>query len=793
MLKNYFIVALRNLKKHWVYSLINISGLAIGLTACFLIFLYVRFELSYDQFHSKKDRIYRLVTDIKTPSEVINTSSTAWAFGPNIKADFPEVESFVRFDNTSMLVRNGDNKYQEDRTYYADSSLFNIFDIKLITGDPSTALQDPFSVVISETTARKYFNTNNPVGQTVLLRSDNIPAKITGIMQDPAENSQFKADLFISMSTSTREFNKGIDERWGSFGANTFLLLKPGTDKSVLESKFPAFIETRNGQERIKSQMFFTFLLEPLKDVYLRSTRGGFESGSIRNVYIFSIVALFILLIACINFINLTTARSTERAKEVGIRKVAGAGGAQLIRQFTSESVLICLVAFILSLGFAYLFLPFFNHMAGKSISPGIFSNLNVISLLLGTSIGVGLVAGIYPAMILSGFRPVMVLKGRFIGGTRGIILRKGLVVTQFVISITLIIGTLIVYRQTQYMRSRDLGFDKEQMLIVDTKNDPAKFAFKQALADLSSIQSTSLASSIPGGDNSGAYSEIQNKQGDFQIANLDAYFVDYDYIPQYNMTLVAGRAFSKDFGTDTTQAMVINETAVKLFGYASPEEAVGRKFKQWGRQGEIIGVVKDFHFTSLQQKIKPLTMRIEPGRFDMISAKVSEAGLPQTIASVEDLWKKIIPNRPFSYYFLNEFFDRQYRSEERFGKLFFNFAILAIFISCLGLLGLASYSTLQRTREVGIRKIVGASVFTIVRLLSLDFIKLVFISIFIAGPLAWYGMNKWLLAFEYRMTIGWSVFVLAGLMALFIAVITVSVQAILAARANPIRSLRTE
>lgn len=793
MIQNYFKIAYRNLKKHWVYSLINISGLAIGLTACFLIFLYVRFELSYDQFHAKKDRIYRLVTDIKTPSEVINTAASSWAFGPNIKADFPEVESFVRFDNTSMLIRFGENKYQEDRTYYADSSLFSIFDIKLIAGDPSTALRDPYSVVMSETTARKFFNTSNPIGQTVLLRSDNLPAKVTGIVQDPPENSQFKADLFISMSTRTQGINKGIEEQWGSFGAVTFLLLKPGTDKSVLESKFPAFIEARNGKERTQSQMFYTFILEPLKDVYLRSTRGGFESGSIQNVYIFSIVALFILLIACINFINLTTARSTERAREVGIRKVAGAGGAQLIRQFTSESVLTCIMACILSLGFAYLFLPFFNQMAGKSISPGILSNLNYVFLLVVTAISVGLLAGIYPALILSGFKPVLVLKGRFTGGNKGIILRKGLVVTQFVISITLIIGTLIVYRQTQYMRSRDLGFDKEQMLIVDTKNDPAKFAFKQALADLSSIQSTSLASSIPGGDNSGAYSEIQNKQGDFQIANLDVYFVDYDYIPQYNMTMVAGRAFSKDFGTDTTQAMVINETAVKLFGYASPEEAVGRKFKQWGRQGEIIGVVKDFHFTSLQQKIKPLTMRIEPGRFDMISAKVSAAGLPQTIASVEELWKKIIPNRPFSYYFLNEFFDRQYRSEERFGKLFFNFAILAIFISCLGLLGLASYSTLQRTREVGIRKIVGASVFTIVRLLSLDFIKLVFIAIFIAGPLAWYGMNKWLLAFEYRMTIGWSVFVLAGLLALFIAVITVSVQAILAARANPIRSLRIE
>ncbi|MEP7323753.1 MAG: ABC transporter permease [Saprospiraceae bacterium] len=793
MIKNYFLVAFRNIKKHGVYSIINISGLAIGLTACFLIFLYVRFELSYDQFHTKLDRIYRLVTDIKTPSEVIKTGNTSWAFGPNIKPEFPEVEAFARVEKASLYVRNGENKFQEDQAFYADSTLFEIFDFKIVSGNPHTVLKDPLSIVLSETTARKYFNTTNPIGQTMILRDDTTVAKVTGVMKDMPLNSQIQADMFVSMSTRTQIFNKGIEEEWGGFGTSTYLLLKPGADPNQLTAKFPAFIEAKNGEQRKQSQMFFTFLLEPMKDVYLRSTRGSFQNGSIRNVYVFSIVAIFILLLACINFINLTTARSAERGREVGIRKVAGAAGSQLISQFMGESVILCLFAFILTLGCSYLFLPLFNKMAGKIISPGIFHQGFPILILLSTSIGVGLLAGIYPAVILSSFQPVTVLKGRFTSGHRGVTLRKSLVVMQFVISITLIIGTLVVYRQTNFMRSHDLGFNKDQMLILDTKNDPAKLAFLQELSNLNSIKSTSIGSAVPGGGNSGAYSQIENKQGDFQIANLDVYFVDYNYIPQYQMTMVAGRAFSKEFGTDTTQAMVINETAVHLFGYASPSDAIGRKFKQWGREGNIIGVVKDFHFRALQQKIKPLTMRMEPGRFNKITAKVQTSALPETIAAVENLWKKILPNRPFSYYFLDEFFDRQYRGEERFGKLFFNFAILAIFISCLGLLGLASYSTLQRTREIGIRKVVGASVFSIVNLLSKDFIKLVCVSILIAAPLAWFGINKWLQDFEYRVNIGWWVFVLAGMMAITIALLTVGFQAIRAAVAKPVKSLRIE
>jgi len=542
-----------------------------------------------------------------------------------------------------------------------------------------------------------------------------------------------------------------------------------------------------------QSQMYATLFLEPLTDVYLHSTRNGSKSGNITNVYIFSIIAVFILLIACINFINLTTARSSERAKEVGIKKVVGAEKTQLMRQFIGESTMVSFIAFLFAVGFLVLLLPLFNQLAGKTVSTGIFSNVAYLLILLFAALGIGFLAGVYPALVLSSFKPVVVLKGRFATGTRGILLRKGLVVAQFTISIALIIGTIVVYNQMNYMRSQDLGFSKDQMMVIDTNGDPAKNAFQHAVAGLRGVKSTAMSSSVPGGGNNGAYSEIENIKGDLQVANLDLYFVDFDYLNQYRIKMVAGRGFSRDFATDTTQAMVLNEAAVKMFGYTSPEQAIGKRFKQWGREGKIIGVMKDFHFRSLQEVIKPLSMRIEPESNNLVSVKVSTGQLPATIAAIENKWKTLIPNRPFSYYFLDEFFDRQYRSEDRFGKLFLNFAVLAIFISCLGLLGLASYSTMQRTKEIGIRKVMGASVSKIINLLSKDFLKLVFISFFIAAPAAWFFMNHWLKDFAYRTNISWWIFLGAGLTALVIALFTISFQAIRAAVANPVKSLRTE
>ena len=793
MLKNYFKIAFRNLWRHRVFSLINILGLTVGMTACFLIFLYVRFELSYDKFHSKGDRIYRIICDIKTPTETMKPGGPSWAVGPHLMGGFPQVEAAVRTTDDELLVRKGNVKFQEKKSLWADSSFFQVFDFKLIKGNPHTALNDPLNVVFSESAVKKYFGNTDPIGQTILLTGDGFTAKVTGVMKDIPENSMIQADMLVSMNTLTRKLNPNLDNQWGNYGNRTYVLLKPGANAAAFEKQIPAFLEKMNGTEMKQLNMYPTLMLEKFPEAYLHSTRNDSNSGSIKNVYIFSIVAIFILLIACFNFVNLTTARSAERAKEVGIRKVVGAGRRQLTAQFIGESVMICIIAFILTLGAAALLLPSFNLLAGKTLSKGIFDNWQFIGILFLASIGIGLLAGIYPALVLSSFKPVTVLKGRFATGTKGILLRKGLVISQFTISIALIISTIIVYLQMNFMRSQDLGFSKDQMMVINSNGDPARDAFMHAVEGLPNVKSVSMSSSVPGGGNMGAYSKIQNAKGEMQIANLDLYFVDFDYLKQFNIKMAAGRMFSRQFMTDTTQAMILNESAVKSFHYKSAQDAVGRDFNQWGRQGKIIGVIKDFHFKSLQEEIKPLSMRIEPNGCSLVSIKVSGNNLPFTISAIENKWNALIPARPFSYFFLDEFFDEQYKSEQRFGKLFLNFAILAIIISCLGLLGLASYSTMQRTREIGIRKVLGATIPNIVNLLSRDFLTLVGIAIIIASPIAWFAMHKWLQDFAYRIPISWWIFAVAAVAATIIAILTVSFQAIKAAVANPVKSLRTE
>jgi putative ABC transport system permease protein len=793
MLKNYLKITYRNLWRHKGFSFINIMGLAVSMAACFLIFSYVRFELSYDQFNEKADRIYRIVTDIRTPTETLHPNGPSWAVPPNLKDEFPEIESFVRLNYASLLVKKGNIQFQEDKTLMADSSFFSIFDLKLLSGNPKTALSKPFSMVLSESAAKKYFGTANPIGQTLSVTENSFQLTVTGVMQDIPQNSTVQADMIFSMSTLTQELNKGLDNAWGSYGITAYLLLKSGTNATALQAKFPAFLEKRNGEEIRKMQMFPTLILEPLRDIYLYSTRDGSKTAQINNVYIFTLVAIFILLIACINFINLTTARSVDRAKEVGIRKVVGAGKQQIARQFLGESILLCLIAFVLSIILIASFIPAFNQLSGKIISMGFFSDWKNPASLFIAAIVIGFLAGIYPSFVLSSFQPVMVLKGRFATGTKGLLLRRGLVIFQFTISIALIIGTIVIYTQMQFMRNKNLGFNKEQMLVIDSYGDKARQALIDYLKTIPQVKSVAQSSSVPGGGNPGAYSEIENSKGELQIANLDLYFVDFNYIPHYNIKLVAGRAFSKDFGTDTTQAMLINETALKLFGYSSPEQAIGKRFKQWGREGQIIGVMKDFHFQSLQQAIKPLTMRIENNQINLLSVNLSGQNIPATIAGIEQKWKELIPGRPMSYYFLDEFYDRQYRNEQRFEKLFLDFAILAIFISCLGLLGLASYSTMQRTKEIGIRKVLGASVSNIVNLLSVDFLKLVLLSFVIAIPIAGLFMHNWLADFAYRTSLHWWIFLLAGILAIAIALFTVSFQAVKAAITNPIKSLRSE
>jgi putative ABC transport system permease protein len=791
MLKNYFRIAFRSLWRHKAFSLLNVTGLAVGMSAFFLIYQYVRFETSYDKFHTKQGRIYRLVTDLTSTAATQHAANTSMPMAINLKADYPEVEDIVRLNGSRILIKRGDIRFEENGTVFADSSLFSIFGFRLVDGNPSTALRSPFSVVLSQTTAKKYFGDSNPMGQTLLFSDSGFSATVTGVMKDIPENSSIKADLFVSMSTRKR-FRDSLDYRWGQFSVTSFLLLKPGVDPASLQAKLKPFIQRHIGEKLKAQQQNYILFLENLKDVYW-SSRGGFVSGSKSNVYIFSVIGLFILLIACINFVNLTTARAAERAKEVGIRKVVGAARFQLTSQFLGESIVVCLVAFVLSLGLCSLALPLFNQLAGKTISEGIFTQPVYILTLLSVAMVIGLLAGVYPALVLSSFKPIASLKGRFTTSKKGLALRRGLVITQFTISISLIIGTAVVYSELNYMRSRDPGFSKDQMLILDTRNDPHKVVFRQDVAGLPGVLSTAFSGSIPGDGTYSAYSQVENSRGEMQVANLDLTYVDFGFMEQYKMKLLAGRFFRKDIATDTMQAMILNEKAVKLFGYASPEAAIGRSFSQWGKKGQIIGVIKDYNFNGLQQEITPLSICLDFKDCSYLSVKLTNRNLPATIASIRKKWDQLGTPLPLRYFFLDDAFNNQYKSEERFGNLFINFAILAIFISCLGLLGLSSYSTLQRTKEVGVRRVMGASVTGIVRLLSVDFLRLVGFAFLIAVPLSWLVMNKWLEDFAYRITIGWGIFLGSGMIALAIAFATISYQAIKAAIASPVKSLRSE
>jgi putative ABC transport system permease protein len=692
------------------------------------------------------------------------------------------------------LVQYGESKFQENNLIYADPSLFVMFTLPVVKGDVKKGFEAPFTVVMTESMSKKYFGNTDPLGKTLLLDS-KYPAMVIALVKDVPLNSHFKFDMAVSYATRER-LNPGSSSDWTSYGGDAYVLLPKAYDYHKLQSRLPAVVNAHYTETQKKQGMNYSFLLEPLKDIYMDSQRGAAANGNMYNVRVFSIIALFILFIASINFINLTTARAMERAKEVGIRKVIGAARKQLIIQFLSESVIICLISFSFSVLFSFLLLPLFNELSGKVISASIFSNNYLVELFL-ISCALGMIVGVYPALVLSGFKPITTLKGKFSKSSKGVLLRRVLVIVQFTVSIVLIIGTIVVYNQLSYMRGQALGFRKNQMLSIDFYGDTAVEShselIKSELKKIPNVVSATVSRGVPGFGNGNRDSEIENNAGVMQQILMNLYEVDYDFIPQFEMKLVAGRIFSKAFITDTAHAIIINETAAKSLGYRTPAEAIGRNFSQWGRTGKIIGVLKDFHFQSLQETVQPLNMRINPRHTRFFTLKIKSKNIPSTIAAIQNKWKTLVPERPFNYGFVDETFNEQYAAQVNFGNLFMYFAVLAICISCMGLFGLASYSTIQRTREIGIRKVFGASVTGIVNMLSVEFVQLVVISSLIAFPLAWFAMNKWLQDFAYRIAIGWWVFALAGVIALVIAFATVSFQAVKAALANPVDSLRSE
>ncbi|MDN3596006.1 ABC transporter permease [Zunongwangia endophytica] len=795
MLKNYFKIAFRNLWRHRGFSFLNIGGLAVGMAAAFLILLYVGFELSYDTMFPKKERIYMLVSDLKTPSDSYQIPVVDWSVLGKITPQFPEIIYSTRIDDMDLSIQKGAENFVEKRALAADSTFFKIFDLKLLKGNPDEALRAPLSLVLSQTGAQKYFGSENPLGKSLKIMNGEYTAQITGVMEDLPKNTQIQADYLLSLSTFTKIIDPSLDESWANYEPRGYMLLSEQANPTKLVSKINAYLEEVDGEKMKASNLFIKQDMEPIADIYLYSTRIGSGIPNINNVYIFGVVALFILLIAGINFINLTTARSVERAKEVGIRKVIGAQKKQLMLQFVGESLIITILAFILGIALATLALPYFNTLAGQAVALGIFSNWSYVGLFFGIALAIGLAAGTYPALVLSSFRPVSVLKGKFSTTRSGGFLRKALVVSQFSVSIILIIGTLIIYNQMHFMQSQNLGFAKDRLLVLDTDNNAKQQLLADYLKTNPNIISIGKGSTVPGGggENSSALSIMQNSQGQDQTLTVDRYVIDDTYLDQLDINLIAGRNFSREFASDSTQALIVNEKVVDLLGYSSAEKALGASFDQWGKKGHIVGVVANFHSASLQNQIEPLSFVYDTKQSRLLTLKISPSNVSETLAYVEKSWKRFMPNTHFEYYFLDEFFDRQYRAEQRFSNLFLNFAVLAIFISCLGLLGLASYSTKQRRREIGIRKIVGASVPGIVNLLSKEFIKLVGIAFLIAVPIAWYGMQNWLQDFAYRIDIPVWIFAVAGILAIGIAMLTVSFQAIKAAIANPVKSLRTE
>ncbi|ERM84231.1 hypothetical protein P872_15730 [Rhodonellum psychrophilum GCM71 = DSM 17998] len=805
MLKNYLKIAWRNLLKKKAYSFINIFGLGLGMACCFMIFMFVQDELSFDSYHEKADRIYRLTHGRLASKDQPESASINpfWVWGnapvgPAVQSYFPEIDKVVQFSGSSdILLTDGENSYQEEGVFFMDSTAFDIFSWKIIKGDPKTALTAPYSMVMTESTAKRYFGDEDPIGKTMKGsdspgRSNSGDYTITAVIADVPANSHFNFNMLLSLSTF-RLSNPDIFDWWGYVDIYTYFLVNDNFDRGSFEQKIPAFLAAR------QDDPLYTIKVEKMEDFYLGSDadRQPGETGSLSNIYVFSVIGIFLLVIAMINFMNLSTARSMERAKEVGIRKSIGADRSHLIFQFLGESIIIVFLAMLASMFFISVAMPLMNSITGKEMELTALMSWQIVPAFIGILFFVGILAGSYPAFVLSGFRPVQILKGISVVESGGVNLRKGLVIFQFSLSIILIAGTLIVYSQMNHLLDKDMGFDKEQMLVLDYNYDERvnvrSSVLKAEMEANPAILSAAFSRSVPGGYFPNAGTDIQNIDGEMTNMGQAIFQVGIDFIDHFDMELVAGRSYSRDFPSDSTSALVINEAAARQYGYANPADIVGKKFDQWGRSGEVIGVVKDFNFISLHRKIEPLTLPFEAYASRFLSLKVKSDNMEKTLAEVEEVWKKIAPHRPFLYSFLDEDFAKQYQADFKFRQLFTVFSVLAILIASLGLFGLATYTAEIRTKEIGIRKVLGAEVSSIVALLSKDFIQLVLVAIVIATPVAWYVMNRWLEGFAYQVEIGWWIYPLAGLVAVIVAMVTISSQAVRAAMLDPVKSLKSE
>ncbi|WP_299113144.1 FtsX-like permease family protein [uncultured Winogradskyella sp.] len=810
MIKNYFKIAWRNLIKNKGFTAINIIGLSLGIGCFIIISMFVIDEISYDRYHENTDRIYRINSDIIFGGTELSMAVSSDPIGEVLKNDYPEVDNFVRLyaSQRSKLIKNGNDYINQSAVTHADSTLFKVFTLPAILGDTETALKNPNTVVITERAANRYFGSPQlAIGQFLETDDDGRTLyEVTAVIENMPQNSHFNFDFFFSMANVDYDFGNYLSHNF-----HTYVLLTEGTDYKAFNKNFKEVInkyvlpqasklmEISSMDDFEASGNRLEYSLMPLTDIHLHSSRNIELSanGNIQYIYIFSAAALFILLIACINFINLTTARSSGRAKEVGIRKVLGSEKKALIGQFLTESTLIAILALFMGLLIVWLSLGWFNNVSGKEMLMSSLLSPKFLIFIFALPFIVGGLAGTYPAFFLSSFQPIKVLKGKLSLGNKKNILRNFLVVFQFATSIILIVGTIVIYKQLNHIQNSNLGFNKDHVLVVNNfgLSEETRQSLKNEIEQLTEVKSASFAGYLPVGgssrsDTTFSTETVMTESNGF---NMQYWNVDYDYLETIGMEIKLGRNFSRDFGSDST-GIILNETAVKLAGFKNP---IGKKLYTSDDNGNpqahvIIGIVKNFNFASLRENVGGLCFQLENNSWET-AYRFNTTDISGLLSTIENKYKAVAPGMPFNYQFLDEAFDNMYRQERRVGTVAMAFAILAIIIACLGLFGLATYIAEQRTKEIGIRKVLGASVANIIKMLSKDFVRLVIIAFIIATPIAWWFMNKWLQEFAFRIDLTWGIFAATGFVALVVALITLSFQAIKAAIANPVKSLKTE
>jgi predicted permease len=788
MFKNYGKTALRSIKRHKGYSFINIFGLAIGMTCCILILLWVQDELSYDKFQANRDGIYRILKEEHLEGETQWSALTSPPLSQSIKGDFSEIQFSTRYGNWGRrVVQYEDKRINEDKFEHADPDFFKIFSFDFITGDPDTVLSDPYSVVITRKTATRYFGSEDPIGK-VLTIENNFDVKVSGVIHDIPENSSLQFD-FLSPFILLKEFiGENNMQNWNFNSFMTFVRLTDRTDIVGFSHTVAGYMDKFIPEEKVK------LVLQPYTEIHLSSyVLHDFDGvGDLKYIYIFSALAFFVLIIACINFMNLATARSSRRAMEVGIRKVSGAKRTDLIKQFFGEAIFLSFISLILSIFLVELLLPSFNNLSGKNLGLDISGNIPIYSGLLAIALVSGIISGVYPALFLSSFQPVRVLKGTFDSGPRGGMFRKALVVTQFSLSVFLIIATMVIFRQLNHIRNMDMGYDRDQIVTLSmVGNSNEKYeTLKQELKKGLNVLAVSASFALPTRNFNSPGSPDWEGRPEGKEINMNTDFVDYDYFETLGIEMAKGRTFSRDFATDAEQAYIVNEELARQMDMDQP---VGKRFAFWNEWGTIVGVVKDFHFQSVHNKINPISFRLNPSWLRRLYVRIKPDEIPATLGFIKNTWNRIVPEYPFEYRFLDESFEELYASEQQMSAITNAFTILGIFIACLGLFGLAAFMAERRTKEIGIRKVLGASVPKLMYLLSSEFLKWVLVANILAWPIAYLVAQRWLQNFAYRAPITMDIFLFAALLSLLIALVTVSFKALKTAMANPSEALRYE